>query len=64
MYLKIFGLPAHPLVVHATVVLVPLAALLVAAAALWPALRCGRRCAGASGCYRSAWLPSRSRWFR
>ncbi len=39
MYLKIFGLPAHPLVVHATVVLVPLAALLVAAAALWPALR-------------------------
>ncbi len=32
MYLKIFGLPAHPLVVHATVVL-------VAAAALWPALR-------------------------
>ncbi|WP_239335869.1 DUF2231 domain-containing protein [Frankia sp. CiP3] len=38
MYLKIFGLPAHPLVVHATAVLVPLAALVVAAVALWPAL--------------------------
>ncbi|MDP9830353.1 DUF2231 domain-containing protein [Kineosporia succinea] len=37
------GIPIHPLIVHATVVAVPLAALLVALAALWP--RC-RRWAG------------------
>jgi hypothetical protein len=34
-----FGLPVHPLVVHATVVLVPLAALLVCVAALWRQMR-------------------------
>ncbi|HEX6497487.1 MAG TPA: DUF2231 domain-containing protein [Micromonosporaceae bacterium] len=33
------GLPLHPLVVHATVVFVPLAALLVGVAAVWPAAR-------------------------
>lgn len=36
---SIFGLPAHPLIVHATVVLVPLAALLVLAHAFVPAAR-------------------------
>jgi hypothetical protein len=35
----IFGLPIHPLVVHATVVLVPGAALLVAVAAVHPRFR-------------------------
>jgi hypothetical protein len=35
----VFGLPVHPLVVHATVVLVPLAAILVAVAAAWPRTR-------------------------
>lgn len=34
MFDTIFGLPMHPLVVHATVVIVPLAALVVALAAL------------------------------
>lgn len=34
-----FGLPLHPLVVHATVVFVPLTALLVGLAAVWPAAR-------------------------
>ena len=33
------GLPLHPLVVHATEVLVPSAALVVALAALWPLFR-------------------------
>ncbi|NNG38642.1 hypothetical protein HJ588_05040 [Flexivirga sp. ID2601S] len=33
------GLPAHPLIVHATVVLVPLAALAVILHAVWPAAR-------------------------
>lgn len=33
------GLPVHPLVVHATVVVVPTAALAVAGAALWPRFR-------------------------
>ncbi len=42
----IAGLPIHPLVVHATVVIVPTAALTVAGAALWPRFR---RWAG--------WLP-------
>jgi hypothetical protein len=36
---NLFGLPAHPLVVHAVVVLVPLAALGAIAVALSPALR-------------------------
>jgi hypothetical protein len=36
---SLFGLPAHPLVVHAAVVLVPLAALGVLAIAFWPAAR-------------------------
>jgi hypothetical protein len=35
----IFGLPMHPLVVHATVVIVPAAALAVALAAGWPRFR-------------------------
>ncbi|WP_045878262.1 DUF2231 domain-containing protein [Pseudofrankia sp. DC12] len=35
----ISGLPAHALIVHATVVLVPLAALLLALTALWPRVR-------------------------
>jgi hypothetical protein len=35
----IAGLPAHPLVVHATVVLVPLAAVAVALHMFWPAAR-------------------------
>jgi len=33
------GLPLHPLIVHATVVAIPTAALLVLLAALWPRLR-------------------------
>ena len=33
------GLPLHPLIVHATVVLVPLAALTVLMASLWPRFR-------------------------
>ncbi|MCW2865133.1 MAG: hypothetical protein JWP48_6841 [Actinoallomurus sp.] len=39
MFSTIFGLPAHPLVVHAVVVLVPLAALSALVVALWPAAR-------------------------
>jgi len=35
----IFGVPTHPLAVHAAVVLVPLAAIAVVIAALWPAVR-------------------------
>ncbi len=35
----IFGLPVHPLLVHATVVVLPLAALAVGLAALWPRFR-------------------------
>jgi hypothetical protein len=35
----VFGLPTHVLVVHATVVLVPLAALVVLLHAVWPAAR-------------------------
>ena len=35
----IFGLPVHPLIVHATVVLVPTAAFLVALAAVYPRFR-------------------------
>jgi hypothetical protein len=35
----IFGLPMHPLIVHATVVIVPSAALLVALAAVYPRFR-------------------------
>lgn len=35
----IAGLPVHPLIVHATVVLVPTAALAVALAAVWPRFR-------------------------
>lgn len=34
-----FGLPLHPLIVHATVVMIPLAALTVVLAALWPKFR-------------------------
>ncbi|MGX1793904.1 hypothetical protein ACWIDW_13280 [Microbacterium sp. NPDC055312] len=36
---RIAGLPLHPLLVHAVVVLTPLTALAVALAALWPAAR-------------------------
>ena len=39
MFDTIGGLPLHPLVVHATEVLVPSAALVIALAALWPAFR-------------------------
>lgn len=39
MFSTIFGLPAHPLVVHAVVVLVPLAALSGLTVAVWPAAR-------------------------
>jgi predicted membrane protein DUF2231 len=39
MFSTIFGLPAHPLVVHAVVVLVPLAALSGLVVAVWPAAR-------------------------
>ena len=35
----VFGLPTHPLLVHATVVMVPTAALLVALAAVYPRFR-------------------------
>ena len=35
----IFGLPLHPLIVHATVVIVPTATLLVALAAILPKFR-------------------------
>ncbi len=46
MFDTIAGLPIHPLVVHATVVVVPAAAVAVLLAALWPRFR---RWAG--------WLP-------
>lgn len=36
---ELFGLPAHPLVVHGAVVLVPLAAIGVVLTAFWPAAR-------------------------
>jgi hypothetical protein len=36
---RVFGLPAHPLLVHAVVVLVPLVAIGAVAAVLWPSLR-------------------------
>jgi len=36
---KLFGLPAHPLIVHAAVVLVPLAAIGTIAIAFWPSAR-------------------------
>lgn len=39
MFSTVFGLPAHPLVVHAVVVLVPLAALGGVVVAVWPAAR-------------------------
>jgi hypothetical protein len=39
MFSLVNGLPAHVLLVHAVVVLVPLAALLLVVAALWPAAR-------------------------
>lgn len=39
MFDTIAGLPLHPLVVHATEVIVPAAALVVALAALWPRFR-------------------------
>jgi formate hydrogenlyase subunit 3/multisubunit Na+/H+ antiporter MnhD subunit len=39
MFDLIAGLPLHPLVVHATEVVVPLAAAVVALAALWPLFR-------------------------
>lgn len=39
MFSLINGLPAHALLVHAVVVLVPLAAVLIVVAAIWPAAR-------------------------
>ena len=36
---SLFGLPAHPLLVHGAVVLVPLAALGTIVIAFWPAAR-------------------------
>jgi len=39
MFDTIFGLPLHPLVVHATEVVVPTAALVVLLAAIWPRFR-------------------------
>lgn len=39
MFDTFFGLPLHPLVVHATEVVVPLAALLVVLTAAWPRFR-------------------------
>lgn len=36
---SVFGLPLHPLIVHATVVIVPLAALMVLLAAVWAKVR-------------------------
>ncbi|MEP7090255.1 MAG: DUF2231 domain-containing protein [Nocardioidaceae bacterium] len=36
---SVFGLPFHPLIVHATVVIVPTAALAVLLAVLWPRFR-------------------------
>lgn len=36
---KLLGLPAHPLIVHAVVVLVPLCSLGLALCAIWPAAR-------------------------
>ena len=46
MFDSIFGLPLHPLVVHATVVVVPAAAITVLLAAFWPRVR-----------RWAAWLP-------
>ena len=39
MFDTFFGLPAHPLIVHATVVIVPAAAVAVALAGAWPRFR-------------------------
>ena len=39
MFSSLFGVPAHPLVVHVVVVFVPLAALAGLAVAVWPAAR-------------------------
>src|SRR5215216_5661837 len=36
---ELLGLPAHPLIVHAVIALVPAAALVTIVAALWPAAR-------------------------
>jgi hypothetical protein len=39
MFSTVFGLPSHPLVVHAVVVLVPMAVLSALVVAVWPAAR-------------------------
>jgi hypothetical protein len=39
MFSTIMGLPAHPLIIHAVVVLIPLAALGAIVVAVWPAAR-------------------------
>lgn len=36
---EFYGLPLHPLIVHATVVIIPLAALMILLSALWPRVR-------------------------
>lgn len=39
MFSTVFGLPLHPLIVHATVVVVPVAALSVVLSLVWPRFR-------------------------
>jgi hypothetical protein len=39
MFITVFGLPVHPLIVHATVVVVPVAALTVLLSVLWGRFR-------------------------
>jgi hypothetical protein len=39
LFITVLGLPFHPLIVHATVVAVPVAALAVGLAAVWPRFR-------------------------
>ena len=39
LFITVFGLPFHPLIVHATVVVVPVAAVVVLLAAVWPRFR-------------------------
>src|SRR3954451_24797061 len=50
----VFGLPTHPIVVHATVVFLPLAALAVLLHAFWPAAR--RRLGGVTPLFAAIFL--------
>jgi hypothetical protein len=57
--MEIAGLPLHPLVVHAAVVLIPLAVLLVIAFAIWPRHRWATRWPAAAltvAAFGSAWV--------